>query len=207
MAGLSQDIKEVLSEVGVSYNLLKPDGTIGTPGFIDFASHTEHTTITIREYFITGTVSFDSEAVVGDVLELVDGTKLLLTTKQPEYFENTVIDYLYASWVCNVVGEIKSHSDEFAYDSNYDPVTVGWQTVYTGVNAAQIPPVIARQHTEKIEDFFVIDVGNDILYLSSYYDILPGYKWVVGTSEYIIDSVTDTLVKGLHVCSVKKDTR
>lgn len=205
---LASDITEVLSEVGVSYDILKPDGATAASGFLDLMSHTEHTTPAIREHFITGTLSVTTEAKEGDVLLLSGGVKILITTLQPEYFENEIIDYLFASWVCNVEGKFQRHSDEPTYDADYEPVTQGWVDKSPVIPAAQIPAASARNQFQKIQDYFVIELNHEVLYVSDYYDVISGDRWYISENNYFaIEYVSETTMTGLKVCTLKFDAR
>ena len=205
---LSADITEVLSEVGVRYEILKPDGLRGIFGYLDITTHPEHTTVAIREHFLTGTLTADTQAVEGDILELSSGLRLILTTILPEFFEDDLVDYQYAGWVCNVQGKFQRMSDEPAYDSDYNPVTPGWVDLTSVISAAQIPVPSARSQFQQVQEYFIMELNHDLVYVSDYYDVRSGDRWWISDDNYYdIEFVSKTLMKGLNVCTLKFDAR
>ena len=89
---LGDDIKAAYTDVGAAYSASRlgptTSGEVET-GYLDFELNRQVTKPFIREYFIEASLPYDSETVVGDVIEFTaDGRLFLLMNKTPEMFEN-----------------------------------------------------------------------------------------------------------------------
>ena len=90
---IGPDLKEVLSDVGTAYTIIRDSGNI-TGEFLDFETNAQVTKPFIKEFFLDAVLSYDTEAVVGDIIEFnVAGDRYLIMNKTPEMFENQVVGF------------------------------------------------------------------------------------------------------------------
>ena len=117
---IGPDIKEVLSEVGTAFTIKRDSGDI-TGEYLDFTPNTQVTKPFIREFFLEVMLSYDTELVAGDIVELnVPATPFMLMNFTPDMFENEVIKYDGVIYKCNVSGELLRFSGEANWpDSTY----------------------------------------------------------------------------------------
>ena len=87
------DIKEVLREVGNTITIIRDSGNI-TGEYTMFQSNAQVTKPFIREFFLEGWLSYDTEAVVGDIVEfVVMGDRYIVMNKSPKMLENVIYQY------------------------------------------------------------------------------------------------------------------
>lgn len=99
------DLKEAILAVGVSINLI---GRNFPSEFIRFKTNKQVTKPFIREYFQETMMSFDTNIVSGDVIEVeATGFRYLMMNKTPDLFENEVMRYGGVVYKTNVNGSLQ----------------------------------------------------------------------------------------------------
>lgn len=207
MATLDEDILEVLAEVGVPYTVHKPDGTTVTGEYFDDTPHTEHTTPIIRGFFHDFTLHHPSQANVGDVLEYLGGSKLLLVAKAPESFEGGIIDYLASGYVVNSLGTLQNYDASAGYDASYRKVKA-WIDTYTGVQATMMDRQFRSAMKAIADESMEVELDRIHLWLSDYYDVEPGMRWKLSDTEYYkVEQIEPYRFPGLKLVFLTEDTR
>ena len=102
---IGPDIKEVLTEVGTAYTIIRSAGNVAGE-YLDYELNAQVTKPFIQEFFLDASLSYNTALIAGDILEFnVAGTRYLLMNKTPETFENEVISYAAVLYKSNVNNE------------------------------------------------------------------------------------------------------
>lgn len=99
------DIKEVHSEIGAQVTILRDAGNI-TGEYVVLKVNRQVTKPFVREFFVQGEFSYDSQVVSGDVVQVVDGRKFIVMNRTPEIFENAIAFLDCVLYKVNVAGSI-----------------------------------------------------------------------------------------------------
>ena len=166
---IATDLKEVLQDVGTEIRVIKPDGRILKGEHIDLES-SEAVNSFVRAFYLEGTLTADSAAVPGDIIEMVvTGHKNLVATKVPEIFENAVTSFNATLYRCNVTLDILRLAAGSSWDANYQLVN-GWQPVKTDVPALLTDDAGTEIDADR-------DVGKLGIFNIARLNV-PGHKWV-----------------------------
>ena len=205
--GIGDDIKTTLSEVGNTFTIIKENGNVSGE-YLDYELNRQVTKPFIREFFIEATLSYDTEAVAGDVIEIDTLSKqYLLMNKTPEMFENAINTQECVLYKCNVSGELLRFSGE------------GWRTGSTYQHYQQWDNQKSTAYGLLTEKLFGSDLTQDDelgqlgieaheLYLPSSYGAkaLDRYEYVSG--EFLkIEIVEKRKFDNVDVCHIAEDTR
>ena len=100
---IGPDIEEVLDEVGTKYTILRDSGNI-TGEYTYTKTNSQATKPFIREFFLEGTMQYDTYVGSGDIIEFTTtGKRYLVSHITPTLFENTVIRYEVVLYLANVI--------------------------------------------------------------------------------------------------------
>lgn len=206
MAGIGEDIKEVLEELGSTVTVVKPNGTT----FIEKVDLTEYPTSStefIRQYFASLTLFHDTLIVSGDVL-LVNGQYYLVVKSTESSFENFTVDYTASGYRCNVYGRVKRLTE------TRDPVTYltipAWGNIGNAVRGLQHE---GRFNNEMVleQDMVGLSRFQHSLYLPSYMNIIVGDRWYPvenSTTEYYrVSNIDKKRLDNVIICELKEDSR
>lgn len=208
MAGIGEDIKEVLQELGTTVVISRASGsTYSEAG--DLESFPTHSSEFIRQFFFILTLAYDTDAQNGDSI-LSHGTNFILTNIVPSWFEDEKVENEAALYKCNVNGALKR------FTSTTSPTYIKektWAVVDT--NPASVH---ALQYENKygMEPMFAEDTQHflkekHVLILPAGLDLKVGDRWypdsTVDTIYYKIDSIEARRLSSCPICALTEDNR
>lgn len=211
MAGIGEDIKEVLNELGTSAIIRRLGGSVFEEK-ADIESFPEHSSEFIRQFFCVLTLSFDTAAVNGDTLE-IKSQHYIATNILPSYFEDAVVDHTSALYKCNVNGVLKRPVLEPASQANnYVPTNV-FNIIYPNpdnINALEYEnkynagPLFAEDAQSLLRE-------RHVLVLPAGLEIEVGDRWYPDyedeTVYYRVEQVDIHRLSNCPICSLAEDTR
>ena len=204
---IGPDIKEVLSEVGTAFTIVRDSGNI-TGEYLDITPNTQVTKPFIREFFLEVMLSYDTVLEVGEIVELnTPGVPYMVMNKTPDMFENEVIKYDGVIYQCNVSGELLRPSGE----SDWDDATYRRQEIFTTVKSncyALLTTPLHGGELETDEPIGLIDMQRQELHIPSSVGIqvLDRYQPVSG-EYYRVEGVKTRRFPGVDVVLLGEDTR
>jgi hypothetical protein len=204
---IGADIKDVLSEVGAAYTIIRDSGNIsGEYGVYDLTS--QATKPVTLEHFRRGMLSYDTQVVEGDVIEFdTTSERYMVMNKLPELFENTVVQYESIFYKCNVLeGKLLRPSGEDV-DSNTYHSEIQWEVVKDNCNAMQVAALYGNDLVEE-EKFGLIGLRKDEVYLPSSVGakVLDRFQPVSG-EYYMVATIETRRFPGVDVLIVEEDHR
>ena len=203
---ISEDISDVLEEVGTSLTIYKPDGTTVTGEYIDHESHTDHTTPLIRAFMSDFTLSAETQAVVGDVVGFAGKTVLILV-REPEYFEDAVVDYLASGYKSNSIGDFESYNQDGGWDAEYKKIK-GWNSNHESVRAVLMDQQFRSKMLSIADESMEIELDRLHLYVSDYYTVAPGDRYrVSATEKYKVEQIESYKMPGIQIVFLTEDER
>ena len=208
MAGIGDDIKEVLNELGTTSLISRISGDTFEEK-VDVESFPTHSSEFIRQFFYIITLPFDTSALNGDNVEF-KGLHFVLTNIVESYFEDLVVDNAAALYKCNVYGVLKRST--IITDSNY----VKKKTFAAVV--ANPDSIHALQYENKFgmeplfeEDSQMLLKEKHILVLPAGLDIKVGDRWYPDYTDdtiyYKIAAFETRRLSNCPICTLAEDTR
>jgi len=208
MAGIGDDIKEVLNELGTTSYISRISGSTFEEK-VDVESFPTHSSEFIRQFFYIITLPFDTSAINGDSIEF-KGFHFVLTNIVESYFEDLVVDNAAALYKCNVYGVLKRSTT--ITDSNY----VKKKTFAAVV--ANPDSIYALQYENKFgmeplfaEDSQMLLKEKHILVLPAGLDIQVGDRWYPDYTDdtvfYKISAFETRRLSDCPICTLVEDTR
>ena len=205
--GIGDDIKDVLSETASSYLIIRDAGNIsGEYGDLSFSSQVTKP-ITI-ESFRRAVMAYDSQAVVGDVLEFEsEDQRYLLMNKAYEQFENSKIAIEGVLYKCNVSsGELLRPSGEVWPTDTYHKETQ-WETIKSNCDAMQVAALYGNSLEEE-EELALLGMRKDELYIPHSIGIQALYRFQPVSGEYYqVSTVESRRFPGVDVAVLTEDHR
>ncbi len=122
---IGTDIKDVWAEVGISFTILRDSGNVSGE-YGDAEVNAQITKPFVREFFLEMSLAYDTDVMVGDVLEFSDGRKYLAMTKTGDVFEDETYLYSVVLYKSNAQGNIFRLSS--SRDAGYQSVSV-WTAI------------------------------------------------------------------------------
>ena len=201
-----QDIKEALADIGPTITIIRDSGNIAGE-YVDYETNAQVTKPFIREFFLEAMVSFDTDLVPGDVLDIdVIGERYLLMNKTPTIIEGEVGYYDSVFYKCNVSGELLRPSGEVRSAQTYHktPVFTGERSV---CYALLTEPLFSGD-LETEEQLGLLGIHKEELYIPSSYGIqvLDRYQPVSG-EYYVVESIKARRFAQIDVAILGEDTR
>jgi len=207
---LGDDIKAAYVDVGAAYSVNRrgpaSSGEIET-GYLDFELNRQVTKPFIREYFIEASLPYDSETVVGDVIEFTkDGREFLLMNKTPEMFENETYEYQCVLYKCNVLaGKLERSSGE-DWDDDYKK-SFNWHVIDSSIRALQAESLFGHSLETDIE-LGQLGLEKFELYIPSTYGVKVKDRWTPFSGEwYMVTTVKSRRYDGVDVAELREDRR
>ncbi len=141
--GLGTDILEVF-ELGIGFTILRsPDNITGESVLIK--SNAQITKPFIREFFLEVQLSYTTQVVSGDTIQLADGRICIVMNSTPDIFEGDVFRYSAVLYVCNVTGILYRLSESRDTDYKLAPV---WTSIDDTCHAV----VTESQYGNELDD-------------------------------------------------------
>ena len=203
MIGL--DIKEVLSEVGVSITIVRDSGDI-TGEYTMFAPNAQVTKPFIREFFLDARLAYDTDCVVGDVIEFNStGDRYLIMNKTPTLLEDEVYQYNTVLYKTNVVCDILRPSEGDWPTDTYHRRTI-WTSLASSQDVLITTPLYGHELDESSLGPLQIEVHE--MYVPASIGIRALDRVRVSSSEYYrVTTVKPRRYDGVDVVELSEDTR
>ena len=203
---IGPDIKEAIVEVGTKFTIIRDSGNI-TGEYLTSASNAQVTKPFIREFFLEGTMQYDSQAVSGDIIQFdTTGVRYLISHITPTLFENATIRYEVVLYKANVIVSILRPFE--TRDANSYLMRTGWTTIKSAVSLLLTTPLFG-QSLEADQELGIIGVETHEVYAPSSYGItyLDRIK-ILSTGEYWrTEAVRKYRYEGVDVIDVGEDVR
>jgi hypothetical protein len=204
MAGIGDDIKTVLAELGSPITIYKPNGTIVTGEFIDYDTYYDQSTEFIRQNCYAGDFSYDTQTDFGDII-LVSGVYLLVLNRKPTYFEQEpVIDNCFMVET-NCYGHFARQVSTRVNMEKH----VTWPTTVSNIRGLQIEN-FRDPLTELAPSMKVASAGDD-LYIPKIANIKVGDRWypdsTVTTDYFKVANIITRSFKNCFKIKLDADTR
>lgn len=208
MAGIGEDIKEVLNELGTTALITRVNGSVFQEK-ADAESFPTHSSEFIRQFFYILTMQYDTAAINGDSISF-HGENFILTNLVPSYFEDLAVDQTAALYKCNVTGVLKRYTE--TTDANFVKKK-DW------VKVTENPDEIhALQYENKFgmealfaEDFQNLLKESHVLILPAGLDIAIDDRWYPDSTDetiyYRIDTIETRRLSSCPICSLSEDSR
>lgn len=205
---IDADVLAVLQEVGTAFTIYKPDGTVLTGEYLDFVTHTEHTTPLIRSFFTDYNFHHPTQVEVGDIVEASNGKKSIILSMDAEMFENDPVDYLASGYRINALGSFKNYVQDSGYDANYQRVR-NWVNLYISVEGCMIDRLFRSNVMSMANESANVELDRIHLYVSGYYsNVKMGMRWETSTGEkYKVEQIEPYRFPGILVVFLSEDTR
>lgn len=206
MAGIGDDIKAVLEELGSSTTIYKYGGTTITE-VMDLETFPTSSTEFIRQYFGVLSVAYDSAIAPGDIVFINNCYYLVILTDRM-FFENAPVDITVPACRCNVYGSLKRLSTV----TNADYIKVPTWTDVT------VEPLRALQYEDKSGNFQEIEghlmsfnKEQHSLLLPVFVPVQVDDRWYPSHSNlnefYRISSIDTRRFENVSICALEEDTR
>lgn len=208
MAGIGDDIKEVLNELGTTSYISRVNGSTYEEK-LDIESFPAHSSEFIREFFYIATLTFDTSAINGDNIAF-KGLHFVLTNIVESYFEDEVVDSTAALYKSNVNGVSKRST--ITTDVNY----VKRKTFEEITENPSSVRALQYENKFGMEPLFVEDTQlllkeKHILILPAGLDIAVGDRWFPDytddTKYFMISSIETRRLSDCPICTLSEDTR
>ena len=203
---IGPDIKEAIVEVGTSFTIIRDAGNISGE-YLTHKSNAQVTKPFIREFFLEGTMQYDTEVVSGDIIEFdTTGIRYLVTHITPTLFENTAIRYEVVLYKANVKVLIVRPNE--IRDAHTYLMRTAWSTVKSGVDLLLTTPLFG-QSIQTDSELGLLNIDTHEVYAPSSYGItyLDRIK-IMSTGEYWrVEAVRKYRYTGVDVIDVGEDVR
>lgn len=209
MSPINEDILAVLQEVGTSCTIYKPDGTVVTGEYMDFITHTEHTTPLIRGFFTDFTLHHPTQADIGDVIEYGPvGKRVILLAKEVEMFEDSPVDYLASGYTVNTSGAFRNFNQAEGFDADYNKL-MNWTDLYTGVQGCLVDRLFRSNVIGIADESMNAELDRLHLYVSNYYvGVEMGMRFLTdGGDKYQVDQIEPYRFPGIRLLFLSEDNR
>jgi len=208
MAGIGEDIKDVLVELGTSILIYKYPGPTTITEACDHEFYSTHSSEFLRQFFSGVSLVYDSQVVSGDVVDAM-GMSFIVTSISPTYFENEIVDLTAVFYRCNCVGKIQRYLQKSSWDGDYKKVRA-WQDIYTGAKALQYENKFDQKQIIEA-DILALTIDGNILFLPSYITVKEGDRWFPDETDltvfHRIASIDTKRLDNVSVCILKDDKR
>lgn len=200
------DIKEVLEEVGNTITIKRDSGDV-TGEYTMYKPNAQVTKPFIREFFLEGILSYDTSAVVGDIIEfLISGDKYILMNKSPVLLENVIYQYNSVFYKTNVVADIMRPSEGDWPAGTYHRKT-NWSYLKSQVDVLITTPLYGAE-LDVEQDLGQIELEIHEMYIPTSVGIEPLDRVRVSSSVfYKVETVKPRRYDGVDVVELSEDTR
>jgi hypothetical protein len=203
---IGPDIKEAIVEVGAGFTIIRESGNVSGE-YLTSKSNAQVTKPFIREFFLEGTMQYDTAVVSGDIIEFdTTGTRYLVTHITPTLFENSVIRYEVVLYMANVLVSILRPGER--RDPSSYLIETYWDTIKSNVSLVLTTPLFG-QSLEGDSELGLLNIETHEVYAPSSYGItyLDRLK-ILSTGEYWrVEAVRKYRYTGVDVIDVGEDVR
>ena len=206
MAGIGEDIKDVLAELGTPITIYKLDGSIITGEYIDAENYYKHSTDFIRQNVWTCDLSYDSQIADGDIIDMDGRWVVVMNVKDTKFEQEKVINNAFLVET-NCLGKFTRQVT--TRDTDTLEQTTVWEDVQIDVRGVQVEHIRnpSYEMTEEMKEAAV----RELLYVQKFDDIRVGDRWYpdqTDTTEfYKIVNKSSRVYAGLYRLNLEQDTR
>lgn len=208
MAGIGDDIKEVLDELGTTATITKSDTSTVTEK-IDPEAYPTHSSEFIRQFFISATFNYETVAVIGDDISFRSKHHILVNIDEST-FEDLPVDKIGSMYLCNTNGAFKRET------TTVNPTTFAEEKTWA-VASGNPASLYALQYENKFgfEQMFAEDMQSfftekHILVIPNGLDVKVGDRWYPNYQDdtvYFRISAIESRRLGTPICTLDEDTR
>ncbi len=209
---IGPDLKEAITEIGVSIFLYKDNGdntdTIISGEHVLYKANSQATKPFIREFFLEAETTYDTQSRAGDVIRFVStGNKYMLMNATPVLFEDEVIKNDVVLYKCNVSGEILRLSGESTWDRTTMRKNPQWQQIRTNAYALQTEGIYGNSDLPEAPLGAVPEIKHE-LYIPNSYGIKELDRYQATSGEYYrVEAVFHRRFDSVDVAVLQEDTR
>lgn len=203
---IGPDIKEAIVEVGTGFTIIRDSGNIAGE-YLTHKSNAQVTKPFIREFFLEGTMQYDTDAISGDIIEFdTTGIRYLVAHITPTLFENAIIRYEVVLYMANVNVTI------FRPSETRDPISrlmrTSWATIKAGVDLVLTTPLFG-QSLEGDSELGLLQIQMHEVYAPTSYGItyLDRIKILSSGEYWRVEAVRKYRYEGVDVLDVGEDVR
>lgn len=200
------DIKEVLREVGNTITIIRDSGNI-TGEYTMFQSNAQVTKPFIREFFLEGWLSYDTESVVGDIIEYdVMGDRYILMNKSPKMLENVIYQYDGVFYKTNESCDIFRPVEDEDYPDDYHRGTI-WNLIKASADVLITSPLYGSD-LDSDSPIGMLGIEMHEMYVPTSIGVQALDRVRVSTHEYYeVKTVKPRRYDGVDVVELSQDTR
>lgn len=204
MAGIGEDIKDVLQELTTPFNITKIDGTVITGEYLDYDMYFEQSTEFIRQYAYSGTFQYDTQVEGGDLISF-DNKNFLMMNVKKTLFEDEVVEYSNFFIECNSYGRFSR------FGEIRDPTTLELSVVWTPIQDQVYANMMVKTGGEKVLGETTVLYDKFTLFTQGFSSIKSGDRWYPDytnlTEYYQVRTVDKYRFTGLLTISLIEDSR
>jgi len=195
---------KVYKKLGTAFTIIRGSGNV-TGEYLDYEINKQVTKPFIRAFFLEAELSYDTEAVVGDVVQFDDERVFLVMNKTPEQFRNAPILQGCVFYKCNVSGEILRSSEARSTQTYHKEQS--WETIREDCYALQTESLFGHE-LDSDQELGMMGLKKDELYIPSSFDIRVNDRYQSASGEYYrVEVVKKRRFAGVDVCEIGEDTR
>jgi len=203
---IGPDIKEAIVEVGTSFTILRDSGNISG----EYLTHKGNAQVTkpfIREFFLEGVMTYDTQVVVGDIIEFdTTGIRYLVAHFTPTLFENAVIRYETVLYKANVNAVILRPFE--VRDPNSYLMRTGFMVIKSSAPLV-LTTQLFGQSLEADNELGILNIESHEVYAPSAYGItyMDRIKDPSENNYWRVEAVRKYRYEGVDVIDVGEDVR
>lgn len=200
---LGADLKETYKEIGIKVIV---DGS--GEEYIKYAPNAQVTKPFIREFFIEGSIPYDTTQVIGSIVRFDIFNKDYMTMNlTPESLENEVYKYSGVYYMSNVSGEILRPSGEAVWDDETYQKVTSFETIQADAYALETEPLFGTDLDSQSE-LGNLSIEREELYIPTRYGIKALDRYQPASGEYyLVGAVMSRRFGGMDVCKLSEDNR
>jgi len=204
MAGIGEDIKDVLQELGTPFVITKLNGSVINGESLDYEMYFEQSTEFIRQFAYSGDFQYDSQVEGGDLIQF-DNKNFLMMNVKKTLFEDEPVDYSNFFIECNSLGKICKQVS--VRDPDTKKKTIVWETVFDTVHGCMVT------NAANTESLGSIDTINDkfTLFTQGFKGVISGFRYYPDledlTEYYQILSIDKYRFAGMLTMRLFEDSR
>lgn len=196
---------KVFEKLGTAFTILRDSGDL-TGEYLNYEINRQVTKIFVRAFFLEAEMAYDTEAVVGDVIQFDDDRVFLVMNKTPDHFKNEPIRQDCVLYKTNVAGTLLRPSGEVWDTQTYRKVPQ-WDPIDTDVYALQTEALFGHS-LEDDEEIGMLGLKRDELYIPSSVGIQVNDRYQPASGEYYkVEIVKKRRFAGVDVCELGEDHR
>lgn len=207
IAGIGEDIREVIDELGMEVHILERDDSPLVER-IDYDSNQQLTKPFTAEHYMSCTFTHSSAVIPGDLLYIpVAGTHYRVMNTFSEVFENMVIYKQGILYKCNTV--VSVYSPVEVRDDNYHTETEWIQRDYGNVTSLITDRLYSSTlETPRSHGYAEISVKGRILYMPSKFPIeIKDRVYTEKGGPYIVSVIEPNTFPAMSMVYLDEDTR